>query len=180
MIAFLLEQLSPFVWVAAPTSIGFYVYLFLSKPVIRDGAIRNSELYAAMFMAPLLALVTSRLIGPPFPSFMLFIIAYGLTLFFVSLLFVIALIRGRHILKTYDEYDYVVTILVICAFCFFDYLNSYSGQLHCTGSRCQTFAPVFGYPHQVNFISFAVGVAFSGNLTVLFVKIALYFRKGEP
>jgi hypothetical protein len=180
VIAFLLEQLSPFVWVAAPTSIAFYVYLFLSKPVIRDGAIRNSELYAAMFMAPLLALVTSRLIGPPVPSFRLFIIAYGLTLFFVSLCFLIAFVRGRHNLKTYDGADYVVIILVVCAFCFFDYINSYSGQLHCTGRRCQTFAPVFGYPHQVNFIGFAAGLAFSANLTVLLMKIARLFRQGEP
>lgn len=180
MIASLLEQFAPFVWVAVPTSIAVYAYLLFSKPVIRDGAILNSELYAAMFVAPLLALVTSRLVGPPAPSATLFIVAYGLTLFYVSVFFIIAVMRQRHVFMIHDGEDYVVVVLLIFAFCFFDYLNSYSGQFHCSSRRCQVLAPVFGYPHQVNFISFCSGLAFSANLMVLLMRIALFFRKEAP
>ncbi|MGQ2967813.1 MAG: hypothetical protein ACT6RF_03615 [Allorhizobium sp.] len=176
MIAFVLEQFSPFIWVAVPASISVYAYLFLSKPVIRDGAVLNTELYAAMFAAPLLALVASRLLGPAEQPHLMFMLSYVLTALITLIFFLVAVVRQRHALKFYESPDFIVISLIIGFFCFTDYWFSYSGSFSCRG-RCEFLAPLFGFPEQINFVSFGASLMFSSTLTAILVKIVGAFSK---
>jgi hypothetical protein len=176
VIAFVLEQFSPFIWVAVPASISVYVYLFLSKPVIRDGAVLKSELYAAMFVAPLLALVASRALGPAEQPHLMFMLSYVLTGLITLIFFLIAAARRRHAPKIYEDPDYIVGFLGIGFFSLGDYWVSYSGSFSCSG-RCEILAPLLGFPEQINFVSFIPNLAFSAILTVILVKTTGAFSK---
>jgi hypothetical protein len=174
--AFVLEQFSPFIWLAVPSSMATYIYRFLSKSVIRNGAVLNSELYAVMFVAPLFALIASRALGPAEQPHIIFMLSYVLTALITLIFFLVAATRRRHALKIYEDPDYIVVLLGIGSFCLVDYWFSYSGSFSCSG-RCETLAPLLGFPEQINFVSFVPNLAFSANLTATLVKTTGAFSK---
>lgn len=166
-----LEQFPPFIWLGFPVALAFYLSRLWSKPNVSLGFVINSELYGALFLAPLMALIASRLLFPGDLSLLSFCSSYGLTIVFTMTFFAIALMRGRHRLRIYGNPPILLLLLLNILLCALDYLNSYSGYFSCDGDRCRRYAAVFGYPDQANFISFASLMAVSALLTLVLTKI---------
>lgn len=134
--------------------------------------INGKEMYAAIFLAPLASLLLTKPVLLPVQPILSVSVAHAVTIFLASVLFVVAHWRKSQIESLYLEHNQLLKTFLVCVVAYLaDLVFSGFHLIHCEG-RCEFIAPIFGYPAQLNFVSFAACLSTSAltiaSLTVKF------------